>query len=229
VIADPAVVVVSALLGYFVGGIPFGVLAARLRGVDLAAVGSGNIGATNVGRALGRRWGLLVLILDVAKGALPVVLVAPILATSGGEAATEALAASTGVGAVLGHCFSPYLGFSGGKGVATSIGVVGALAWWWIALPLVAYAAVRKLAGFVSAGSLALAALLPAAALLHVYIDGRGGWPKVAAAGLAGVVIVLRHVSNIRRLLRGEENEPSPAGGAADAERSASESRETRT
>jgi glycerol-3-phosphate acyltransferase PlsY len=106
----------GALLGFLAGAIPFGVIIARARGVDIQSRGSGNIGATNVARVLGVVPGLIVLVLDAGKGALPVAIA---LRWSG----DLRIALATGAAAILGHCFSPFLGFAGGKGVATALGV----------------------------------------------------------------------------------------------------------
>src|SRR5512140_1021042 len=104
------------LLGFAAGAIPFGVIVARRKDIDIQARGSGNIGATNVARVLGVGPGLIVLVLDAATGALPTALALH------GDAGLE-IALSTGAAAILGHCFSPFLGFRGGKGVATAFGV----------------------------------------------------------------------------------------------------------
>jgi glycerol-3-phosphate acyltransferase PlsY len=202
-------VAASLAAGYLLGGIPFAYLIARARGVDLRGVGSGNIGATNLGRALGKSRGLVCLVLDVAKGFLPVFLLAPAVAGwtgAGGERAVELASVAAGAGAVLGHVFTPYLALRGGKGVATSIGVFGALCHWWIGGPVALYVIVRKATGYVSAGSVALAATLPAAALGSRWGELASGWPVVAFAGAAGALILARHRSNIARLLRGEEH-----------------------
>ena len=205
--------------GYLIGGVPFGYLAARVRGVDLRRIGSGNIGATNVGRALGRRSGTLVLLLDIAKGFVPVLVLAPFLAARTGTGAVELARVMTGAGCILGHVFTPYLGLRGGKGVATSIGVFAALCSYWIALPLAAYLVLRKLTGFVSAGSIALSVLLPVAAWARSLEGpagtGGAGWTTTAFAALAGVLILVRHRSNIARLLRGTEH--GAPSGRADA------------
>jgi len=121
-VAGGAAMVVAA---YLVGAIPIGVLLARRGGVDLRAVGSGNIGATNVGRALGRRWGLVCLVLDIGKGLVPTAAAGVILHARCAElpAGVMGLWVLVGLAAVLGHVFSVFLGFGGGKGVATSIGV----------------------------------------------------------------------------------------------------------
>ncbi len=205
--ADAIAAAASLVAGYLVGGVPFGYLVARARGVDIRSVGSGNVGATNVGRALGRGWGTAVLALDIAKGFLPVFLLAPALAGALGaeDRGEELVRAATGLGAILGHVFTPYLGLRGGKGVATSIGVFGALVHFWIALPLVFYVAARKVTGYVSAGSIAFAALLPVAAAASRWGELAAAWPTVVSAGLAGVLLLVRHRENIARLARGEE------------------------
>src|SRR2546430_6898292 len=123
----PALLLAVLLVGaYLLGGVPFGYLVARWRGVDIFTQGSGNIGATNVGRVLGRRFGLLVFLLDFAKGAVPVA-IAVLLAGTQEPAAPiyrDVYGVGAGLAALLGHMFSPYLGFRGGKGVATAAGVV---------------------------------------------------------------------------------------------------------
>lgn len=197
---NPTGLIASFVIGYLIGGIPFAYLVGRLRGVDVRLVGSGNVGATNLGRALGRKWGLFVLTLDIAKGFLVVFFLAPLLCGLEGPGA-----AISGLGAVLGHVFTPYLRFKGGKGVAVSIGVFAALLWYWVALPLIGYLVVRKATGYVSAGSLTLAVLLPAAAILHARIDKQGGWAELALAVAVSAMLIWTHRSNIARLLRGEE------------------------
>src|SRR5437762_12610023 len=114
---DALLVSLTALVAYLVGAIPFGYLVARHRGVDIFTHGSGNIGATNVGRVLGRRFGLLVFLLDFAKGAVPVA-IAVLLAARQDQAAPiyrDVYGVGVGLAALLGHMFSPYLGFRGGK------------------------------------------------------------------------------------------------------------------
>ena len=116
------------LAAYLIGAIPFGYLVARLRGVDILRQGSGNIGATNVGRVLGKRFGILVFVLDFLKGAVPT-FIAGVLARRHGEELSEwlshdGLRVLAGLAAFLGHLFPLYLNFKGGKGVATGAGVV---------------------------------------------------------------------------------------------------------
>lgn len=179
---------------YLFGGVPFGFLLARARGVDIRTVGSGNIGASNVARTLGRAWGVLVLALDAGKGLAPV-LVARRLALP------EWALAGAGLAAVLGHTFSPFLGFRGGKGVATGLGVALGIA------PLAALAAFGVyLLVFLpwrisSLGSLAAAISFP----LFMWLFGQASWWNLAFGALAAGLIVVRHRSNIARLLRGDE------------------------
>jgi glycerol-3-phosphate acyltransferase PlsY len=138
-VSTPTLWLLLLVLGAFVAGsVPFGWIFARLRGIDLTTVGSGNIGATNAARALGKRWGIVVLVLDAAKGFVPVWLARqhgvelPALGLAG------AAPAAIGFAAILGHVYSPWMSFRGGKGVATSLGVFLALA------PLAAAAAVAE-------------------------------------------------------------------------------------
>ncbi len=205
----------ALVAGYIVGGIPVGYLIARARGVDIRKVGSGNVGATNVGRALGRKWGILALVLDIAKGFGPVFFLAPVLSDFFGASSEEYALSAMGLGAIMGHIFTPWLLFRGGKGVATSIGVFAALFHYWIALPLVVYFLVRKLTGYVSAGSLSLAVLLPVAAVVHNWERLGEAWPTLVFACLASLMILIKHRANIVRLAKGTEL-AAPSGTAGD-------------
>jgi glycerol-3-phosphate acyltransferase PlsY len=181
---------------FVVGSFPTGVILARMRGVDLRKVGSGNIGATNVGRALGGSWAALVLVVDALKGYLPAMLAVrlgvPPLAVAG-----------VALAAVLGHMFSVFLKGRGGKGVATSLGAALALA------PLAAlacaalYAVVFATFRISSVGSLTAVVAFPAA--LAVLGDRQPA--HYAFAGVMAVLVVARHKDNIRRLARGEEHQ----------------------
>jgi glycerol-3-phosphate acyltransferase PlsY len=205
----PAAATAFAVAASFAAGsIPFGPLIAKAVGrVDLRTVGSGNVGATNVGRALGLRWFVAVLLLDAAKGALPVLLLPRAL----GRPGDEWLAVGCAVAAVLGHVFSPFLGFRGGKGVATAAGAVAA------ASPLVAglgaavFGIVLLLFRFVSLASVCAALALPA-------IAWAAGSPAVTAfGGIAAVVVLLRHRTNLARIASGSEprvgGDRQPSGG----------------
>lgn len=207
--ATAALLVVGA---YLLGAIPFGLLIGKSRGIDIREHGSRNIGATNAGRVLGKKLGYLCLALDILKGLVPT-LVAKFLLVS--EPINSAMLLGwilVGVAAVLGHTFPIYLGFRGGKGVATTIGVaVGIFPYLTIpmAVALAAYGALRYGTGIVSTGSLALAVVLPAAFFAYVAIDPamtlREFWPLAVLSCVLGVLIIVRHRSNIVRLMRGEE------------------------
>ena len=188
-----AVDVVVVVVSFLVGAIPFGVLVSRaFYGTDIRSSGSGNIGAANALRTLGKRGAVAVLVLDALKGLLPTV--------AAGMLAGPAVAACAAVAAVAGHCFSPFLSFAGGKGVATFLGA--AIGLWWpsgLAFGLV-WGAVVLACGYASVGS-----MIAALAMLPVlwFGVGTGG---CAAGALCAAVIVLRHRENLERLRRGTEN-----------------------
>jgi glycerol-3-phosphate acyltransferase PlsY len=183
-----------AAAAYLLGAIPFGLLIARGRaGVDLRQVGSGNIGATNVLRAVGKGAAALTLLLDMAKGVLAV----GIARALGASPLGVALAA---VAAVLGHVFPVFLRFRGGKGVATTLGVVlGAMPAVGLLL-LGIWLGVAAVARYSSLASLTAMAALPGLAWL---LDGRV--PLVTASGALAVLVIARHHENISRLWRGTE------------------------
>jgi acyl phosphate:glycerol-3-phosphate acyltransferase len=200
------VLALTALASYLVGGVPFGVLVARKRGVDILRVGSGNTGATNVGRVLGRKYGALVFLLDFAKGALPV-LAATFLTPFVEGLPPDTLRVAAGVAAFLGHLFPVYLRFRGGKGVATGVGVVAVLMPAEAGLVLLAWAVTLAAGGFVSLASLAAAAVL---CLLRFALTP-APWDAdhvvvTLFCLLAAALVAVRHAGNIRRLLAGTEN-----------------------
>lgn len=180
---------------YLLGAVPFGLILAKLAGVDVRAAGSGNIGATNVARTAGRGLGILTLVLDALKGA------APVLVARLGLEAGPAVEAGAGLAAILGHVFPVYLRFRGGKGVATALGVFAALTPLATGAAVATFAVLFALFRVVSVGSLGAAVALVAATVL---LDGRR--EVVAVAGLVSALVVLRHAGNIRRLLGGREN-----------------------
>ena len=177
-------------LGFAAGAIPFGVIVARrLAGVDIQTHGSGNIGATNVARVLGLVPGLIVLVLDAAKGALPTALA---LAWCGDLRVVLA----TGGAAILGHCFSPFLGFRGGKGVATTLGVFLVLAPALAALAAIVFALVVAVTRVPALGSLAGLATL-AAILIARHQDA------IATFAVATLLLLFyTHRSNLATLIR---------------------------
>ena len=197
---------------YLLGSIPFGLLIGLARGVDIRQHGSQNIGATNAGRVLGRKWGYLCLILDILKGFVPTLAASFILVTEPVEMGMLVQWILVGVAAVLGHTLPIYLKFRGGKGVATTVGVaLGIFPYYTVAMAaaLVLYAIVRFGTGVVSAGSLAIAVAFPAAFFVYLRLDPdmslRQFWPLATVAVLLGLLIIVRHRSNIARLRRGNE------------------------
>jgi glycerol-3-phosphate acyltransferase PlsY len=193
----------AALLCYLLGAVPFGYLIGRARGVDIRTVGSGNIGATNVFRAVGRPWGILTFVGDVLKGFIAA-FVAPRLAAKMGFAGNaQVLAILCGGAAIAGHNWPVFLGFRGGKGIATSAGVLLGLAWQAMLIALGVWLVVLLLSRYVSLASVFAAAAVPSAAwLLH----GRQDRLMPTALTLLGVVAIWRHKSNIRRLIGGTEH-----------------------
>jgi glycerol-3-phosphate acyltransferase PlsY len=183
---------------YLAGSIPFGLVLARARGVDIQSVGSGNIGATNVARNLGKKLGALVLLADALKGALPM-LAARWLAVDGKVG--PYLYAAVGLAAVLGHCFPIWLRFRGGKGVATALGVFLVVDPVAAALAIVLFAASYAAFRISSIGSLVATIAFPG------LLWWRGHPLSDVALALAiGVVVVVKHRDNLRRLRRGEEH-----------------------
>jgi glycerol-3-phosphate acyltransferase PlsY len=178
---------------FVVGAIPFGVLVSRaFFGTDLRRAGSGNIGAANALRTLGKRGAAAVLVLDALKGFVPT-LVAGLLAG-------PALAGAAGLAAVAGHCWSPFLGFRGGKGVATLFGSLFAL--WW---PAGFAFAIVWIAAVVAAGYASVGSMLGALAMAPVLWFGIGT-PGFVYGLVAALLVIVRHRENLERLAQGTEN-----------------------
>lgn len=186
------------LASYLFGAIPTSHLVSRVFArIDLRQHGSGNLGATNLYRVLGWKYAIPVALFDIAKGAVPVLVFAPQASES------ELFALACGVTAILGHVFSVFVGFKGGKGVATAAGVMLGLTPVALAVCAVVWALVVLLTGYVSLGSIAGAAVLPFA----VYLLENPGSPELLwldALVAAGVIFL--HRRNIQRLLNGTEN-----------------------
>lgn len=186
------------LIGYLLGAIPFGLVIGKAVGVDVRQEGSRNIGATNVNRVLGKKLGALTLLCDGLKGLLPMWLASHVLGGESGQG--EAMIAATGLMAVVGHMFPVYLGFRGGKGVATGLGVFLFLSPPTIVVCLAVFLLAVKVSGFVSVGSLLASAAAPLCLLLFGVST-----PAVLAAVVIAVLIWIKHHENIGRLRRGEE------------------------
>lgn len=182
---------------YFLGAIPFGLLIGRLAGKDVRTEGSRNIGATNVGRILGKKLGFLTLVCDCLKGYLPMLFAARILQA---EPHAEVTVALCGVLTVIGHMFPVYLGFKGGKGVATGLGVFLYLSPLAILISLGVFIGAVALSGFVSVGSLLASALI----VVWIWLLGQSV-TTISAAAVIAALIWFKHRENIGRLLKGEE------------------------
>ncbi|MFO0919761.1 MAG: glycerol-3-phosphate 1-O-acyltransferase PlsY [Planctomycetaceae bacterium] len=196
------------LASYLCGSIPFGLVIVRLvSGKDLRQLGSGNIGATNAGRVLGKTWGLIILLLDALKGAGPA-LAAPWLAEqTGATLSPQSAQVLAAVGAILGHMFPVWLGFRGGKGVATALGVILVLAPWGTLIAAAVFAVSFAAKRIVSLSSI-LAAISFGAYQLWVLSPQPFG-PESRSLAVFSVaiplLIIVRHRANIARLLQGTE------------------------
>ena len=186
-------VAISVVVAFAVGSVPFGVLISRaFYGTDIRQAGSGNIGAANALRTLGRRGAIVVLALDALKGFAP--------ALAAGALGGPLAASAAALAAIVGHCWSPFLGFKGGKGVATAFGALFAL-WWPAGLAFV----VVWIAAVVATGYASVGSMLASIAMAPVLWFGLG--PIGLAYGiLSAILIVTRHRENIDRLRRGTEN-----------------------
>lgn len=185
------------LVSYLIGAVPTSYLAGRVfKGIDLREHGSGNLGATNLYRTLGWKYAVPVGLLDIAKGAIPVVLVAPQVSGS------QRVAVALGLAAVIGHVYSVFVRFRGGKGVATAAGVMLGLAPLAIAALIIVWAVIVFGTGYVSLGSIVAASLLP----LAVWVLNPGARELLPVIALVAAGIVWLHRANIRRLLAGTEN-----------------------
>ncbi len=206
-----AVFVPAVAAAYLIGSIPFGLILARAHGKDLRKIGSGNIGATNLARALGRKWGYLCFALDTLKGLLPMVVVAAIAGWPN-EPTLLAWWLAVGIAAILGHVFPVFLRFKGGKGVATSFGVALGL---WPYFTLGAFVALAVWLGtvliwrYVSLASVCAAVTFPLVLFVGILVvpswTACGLWPLLIAAIAIPVLVVVRHRENIRRLIAGTE------------------------
>ena len=198
-----AALLITLIFAYLAGSLPTGFLVARAMRVDITQAGSGNIGATNVFRVLGKGPGALVLIVDLLKGALAVQF-APVLAVAVVPSNSLALPALAALGAVLGHNYTCWLGFKGGKGVATSAGAMAALIPPAFGVTVITWLLVFFLSRYVSMASIAAAIILPVATIFTV--SGPTRWPLVAFTSALAALAVWRHRANIERLRAGTEH-----------------------
>ena len=214
---------------YFVGGIPFGYLAGLTRGIDIREHGSGNTGATNVGRVMGRKWAACIFLLDAAKGFLPILLTGYVLrkpATSADayDAIVQIMWLCCGMCCVLGHSFPVYLRFKGGKGVATSLGVIlGIYPYMSLAgvLAFIVWGVVLWLSRMVSLASICAALSLPVFVTGCMLWDGldvvAGNVPMIVFAILIAGLVLYRHRGNIARLRTVSESRLGDRSNTADS------------
>jgi glycerol-3-phosphate acyltransferase PlsY len=194
-------------LAYLVGSTPFGYLTGRVVGrIDIRKHGSGNIGATNVGRVLGTRWGIFVLVLDLAKGVVPVAGLS-LLFTSADDPQRVHWQVAAGIATILGHMFPCWLGFRGGKGVATALGVVACLAGWSTLIAAAVFGVSFLIWRIVSLASILASLGFAACELSQLWpaLFTSEHWSLTAFSLLVPALILVRHRGNIARLLRGEE------------------------
>ena len=220
------------LLAFLLGSIPFGLIIAKSKGINIRDHGSGNIGATNVLRVIGKKYGISCLLLDALKGFIPVMLAVNLIQISGKNTGLlhvggldsfalvlpaaeqfkgQLVHVLTALAAVLGHNYSPWVGFKGGKGIATSAGVLLALMPAGIVLLAVVWLVVFALSRYVSLASIVAAAALPLITIYGSWFHGRiadGTWnkPLFCFTLVIAVLAIWKHQTNIQRLIAGTEH-----------------------
>ena len=196
----------AAFVGYLLGSFPSGLIVSRTRGIDIREHGSGNIGATNVLRVLGKKWGYIVFGLDALKGFAAVrIALAIAFASSPGTARTELVGIAGGLACVLGHTFSVWLRFRGGKGVATSAGVLLGLMPLAVVSVFAVWVVLFQFTRYVSVASIGAAVALPFFVMLYLHLDLLTGASLLPFSILIAGVVVWRHRSNVKRLFQGKE------------------------
>lgn len=227
---------ISPLIAFLLGSIPFGLIIAKLKGIDIRAHGSGNIGATNVLRVVGKKYGITCLILDAIKGLVPTMIGLSLIRFMGADGQphqspmaidaltsygtvlpavdqwkAQALQVVTGLFAILGHNFSPWVGFKGGKGIATSAGVLIALMPAAVVILILVWLIAFFVSRYVAIASIAAAAALPIVTIWGSWFHGKiaeGTWnkPLFVFTIIISVLAIWKHRSNIERLRAGTEH-----------------------
>jgi glycerol-3-phosphate acyltransferase PlsY len=200
-VVEFAAYIVVAVVAYLLGSIPTGFLVAKAKGVDIRTVGSGNIGATNVFRVLGKGAGIFVLLFDALKGWAAVTVAAPLAGQFFQDAPVDYLQITAGITAILGHNFTCWLHFKGGKGIATSAGVLVALVPVALLIILAIWIILFLATRYVSLGSIGAAATLPFATWFTKHDIG-----LTVVTGALGALAIYKHRTNIQRLMNGTEN-----------------------
>ena len=196
----------AGLIAYLIGSFPSGYIAGRLRGVDVRKVGSGNVGATNVTRVLGKKFGYPVFVIDFCKGLFPVLLAGAIAHRCGLSAlATDLCNAIAGIFSVVGHSYPLWLGFKGGKGVATSLGVIFGISWIAALIMCAVWMVMFKMTRYVSVASIVAAITLPIAMMTLLFLHNLRSPVLVYFSLCLAAIVVIRHRSNLSRLLSGTE------------------------
>ena len=200
------------VFAYLLGSVPFGFMIAKAHGKDLREIGSGNIGATNTGRVLGKKWGVICLILDTFKGLVPML----ITKTQIGDDPSVGqlwLWLAVGSAAIFGHVFPVYLKFKGGKGVATSLGMVLGLFPYYTLTGVIAFGIwliVLLTIRYVSLASITAAVAFPVVLAVLILLSDTwyfsSLWPLVIVAFAMSILVIVRHVENIKRMLEGSED-----------------------
>ncbi len=201
--------VVCPLLLFLCGSIPFGFLAGKWNGVDLRTCGSGNIGATNAFRVLGKGWGSLAFAGDFFKGLIPLLVIKFLISGWSQDNTYQGLMLASGMAAILGHNFTPWLGFKGGKGIATSAGVLAAIIPISFVVALSTWILLLLLTRTVSIASIAACIVLPISTAFFYF----GQWLLFGFSLFVGILGIWRHRSNIARLRAGTESkiwQPKP-------------------
>lgn len=205
---------VCAVTAYIIGSLPFGIIVSKLFfGFDIRTKGSGNMGSTNVIRVIGLKWGILVQLLDLSKGYLPVIFIpllySDLFAISISSEQLILTKIATGISAVLGHIFTVFAGFKGGKGVNTATGMLLAIIPADVGIAALAFAITVIISGFISLGSLIAAIILPLSILIRVEVFNAelAGFDMLLFFSiLVSFLIFITHRANIKRLLHGNEN-----------------------
>ncbi|MBN1974289.1 MAG: glycerol-3-phosphate 1-O-acyltransferase PlsY [Sedimentisphaerales bacterium] len=210
---------IIAIIGaYLIGSIPFGLIIAKAHGKDLRSIGSGNIGATNVSRALGRKWGYICFVLDVLKGLIPMLAMLPLAAPISLQSHAQKIIIlflwlAVGCAAILGHIFPVYVKFKGGKGVATSFGIAIGLWPYYTICALIAglmWIATVLIWRYVSLSSIIAAVTFPLALIVMIILRPdwhiAALWPLLIPAVAIPAMVIFRHRENIKRLRAGTES-----------------------
>ena len=198
--------VISGVIAYLIGSFPTGYVVGQLRGIDIRKAGSGNVGATNVTRVLGKQYGYPVFVVDFCKGLIPALLASVIARRCGLDAfGTDICIAVAGIFSVVGHSFPVWLGFKGGKGVATSLGVIFGISWIAALIAFAVWVATFKISRYVSIASIAAAIALPIAMIILLSLHQLQSTVLVYFSACLTAIVIIRHRSNLSRLFSGTE------------------------